>query len=117
MEIKEKDRKTCNIIKTMMAIKCRPQMYFNKGMFYDSLQSFLAGYALGTNLYEQKEELIWSDIEIELWDRIDKEYGLHIWNEQLSDKEKFDHFMELIFSVFVERFPEYAEIVGETNEK
>ncbi len=111
IKIKPEDRKTFDIVKTLMPMRVRPAMYFGKN-YYTAVIAFLSGYACGTNLYEQQETRSWSDIEQDVLQRIEEEYDYQKWNTNLSEKEKFDIYMRTIFGVFCDRYPNYARCLG-----
>lgn len=108
------DRKTVDVIKLLMPMKARPGMYLGSKS-YERLMIFLAGYARGTNLYENSEVISWSNIQQDVWQRIEEHYTYQNWNNELPDDGKFDIYIDMIFAVFAEKYPEHARDLGISN--
>ncbi len=105
------DHKTYKIINTLMGMKNRPGMYFKSGSYYDQLQAFLYGYAVGTNLNESEDVIVWSEIANEVDRSIEKKYEGREF-EMLSDQERYDSYLDVIFKTFSEQYPESAAKLG-----
>ncbi len=113
IEVKDEDRKTYELMKVLSAMKHRPEMYFKKGSYYEQLQAFLIGYGLGAHLYEDSDMVASSDIEWLVNKRLEEEYGEQYENmDKLDDEEKFNIYLNTMFSVYANRYPKYAHDVG-----
>ena len=105
------DRKTYSIMKALSAMKHRPGMYFKQESYYEQLQAFLYGFAVGTNLYEEDTTIFWFIYQDEIDELIDKSYGYQDF-KSLPDKEKYEIYMDTIFKVFAQHYPESARELG-----
>lgn len=104
-------RKTSRIMKTLSGMKHRPGMYFKKGSYYDQLMAFLYGYAVGTNLYEEGDLIFWFTCQNEVDNLIENTNDYQGFKEY-PDEKKYDIYMDAIFKVFTEHYPESARESG-----
>ncbi len=114
--ITEED-KTVTLIEILMKMKVRPGMYFGNNNRYDKLMAFISGFGIGANVYENEKYFGASTLIPEAWDRLDKEYELmnfdnSPWNNKLTDEERFEKYIDMIFTVFAEHYPEKATELG-----
>ncbi len=115
----DEEKKTYYLVRQLVALKHRREMFFSQENCYGQLMAMLMGYELGTSLYElrdvnpngEMDALSWSSIQPEVDRRIEVEHGYQEFKEYPDDK-KFDIYLNTIFKVFAEHYPESAKELG-----
>lgn len=100
------DRKTKEVIRTLLAMQKRPGMYFGstERRSYSALSMFLAGYGCGARAIGE-EEIYWGTMDSE----VRREFIKMTEGKDFSDQEQFDIFFEALDLILRRDYPQYLE--------